>query len=188
MQHWALAGNGATEQMCFDDEAGRAVPARGVTTTFRLPLKTFDQPPPITPATTPDRGGPFSLRERIILTYRYHGPWSIVYRLLTYVLRFTPLRHRVRRGLIARRDRTAINWYRRNGRPVTIVIPSYKDAEDVGHAGREICDGRPTGARVRIVVSDDASGPEHVAALRRIGGIEVIEAREWWLFGEREPR
>jgi GT2 family glycosyltransferase len=116
----------------------------------------------------------FPLHERIYLTYRYHGWRSIVYRLLTYPLRFTPLRNRVRQGLRAGRDRTAIRWYKRNGRPVTIVIPSYRDADEVAKLVASL--HRTTDAKlVSIVVADDASGPEHVAALRAIGGIRVIE-------------
>jgi GT2 family glycosyltransferase len=116
----------------------------------------------------------FPLHERIYLTYRYHGWRSIVYRLLTYPLRFTPLRNRVRRGLRAGRDRTAIRWYKRNGRPVTIVIPSYRDADEVAKLVASL--HRTTDAKlVSIVVADDASGPEHVAALRAIDGIRVIE-------------
>ena len=116
----------------------------------------------------------FPLHERIYLTYRYHGWRSIVYRLLTYPLRFTPLRNRVRQGLRAGRDRTAIRWYKRNGRPVTIVIPSYRDADEVAKLVASL--HRTTDAKlVSIVVADDASGPEHVAALRAIDGIRVIE-------------
>lgn len=46
----------------------------------------------------------FSLRERILLTLRYHGAASVAYRLLTFPLRFTPLEARVRRGTFARRS------------------------------------------------------------------------------------
>ena len=66
----------------------------------------------------------------------------------------------------------ARRWYRRHGRPVTIVIPSFRDAALVTQLVAKI---RQTTARdqVRIIVADDASGPEHVAALRAIEGIEV---------------
>ena len=138
-----------------------------------IPSVNSDDPKPLTPPTTPEDVPRFSLRERIALTYRYHGPCSIVYRLLTYVLRFTPLRHRVRRGLIARRDRTSINWYRRNGRPVTIVIPSYRDAGEVAKLVASL--RRTTDARLaRIVVADDASGPDHLSALGAIPDISVV--------------
>ena len=71
-------------------------------------------------------------------------------------------------------------WYREHGRPVTVVIPSYRDAGSVARLVKSI--RRTTDrSRVQIVVTDDASGPEHVAALRRINGIRVIESRrEHW--------
>ncbi|MFZ1994040.1 MAG: glycosyltransferase [Solirubrobacteraceae bacterium] len=133
-----------------------------------------EDPTPLTSPTRPEDGPSFTLRERIALTYRYHGGWSIAYRLLTYPLRFTPLRTRVRRGLGPRRDLAARNWYRRNARPVTIVIPSYRDAEHVARLVASL--RRTTDAKLaRIVVTDDASGPEHIAALRAISGITVVQ-------------
>src|SRR5207248_2516480 len=68
---------------------------------------------------------------------------------------------------------------------VTVVIPSYRDAERVaalvasirstaeGHLGAQAAR-----TRVRIVVADDASDAPHVEALRRIEGIELVEGRE----------
>jgi GT2 family glycosyltransferase len=114
------------------------------------------------------------LRRRIYLTYRYHGLGAVLYRAITFPLRFTPLGDRLllgRTGLGELAQATA--WYRRNGRPVSIVIPSYRDAE---HLARLVAAIRRTTqrARVRIIVADDASGPEHLAALRRLGGIELI--------------
>jgi GT2 family glycosyltransferase len=117
----------------------------------------------------------FTLRQRIALTYEYHGGWSLVLRLVTFPLRFTPLKRFLdRRPSTGRARRIAARrWYRELGRPVTIVIPSYKDAEDVATLVASL--RRTTDSeRVRIIVSDDASGPEHLAALRRISGIDVI--------------
>ncbi|HWF55803.1 MAG TPA: glycosyltransferase [Solirubrobacteraceae bacterium] len=124
--------------------------------------------------TPPER--PYGLRERIELTYRHHGGWSLAFRALTFPLRLTPLRRYLRGG--RRRSSTraiAIRWYKRQGRPVTVVIPSYRDAQEVAALVHSI---RATTRRelVRIVVSDDASGPEHVAALRAIDGIEVLSS------------
>jgi GT2 family glycosyltransferase len=133
-------------------------------------------PEPVTPAVAPELSPKFTLGQRIALTYRYHGPKSIAYRLLTYPLRYTPLRDRVRHGLIARRDRAAGRWYKTFGRPVTIVIPSYRDADEVAALVASL--RRTTDAdRVSIVVADDASGPEHVAAMRAIAGIRVVEGK-----------
>ena len=123
--------------------------------------------------------GPFArLRRRIYLTYKYHGVWSVILRLITFPLRFTPLERFARFGRRPKSHRAAARaWYREHGRPVTIVIPSYHDAEIVG---RLVVSIRKTTdrARVDIIVSDDGSGSEHVDALHRIAGIRVIEGRE----------
>ncbi|MGI8506457.1 MAG: glycosyltransferase family 2 protein, partial [Solirubrobacteraceae bacterium] len=121
-------------------------------------------------------GRRFGLRERLWLTYEHHGFRALVYRLLTFPLRFTPLKRHLR--LAPRSDGgrvAAIRWYRKRGRPVTIVIASYRDSEQVATLVASL---RRTTKRslTRILVADDASGPEHVQALRRIDGIEVIAA------------
>ena len=113
---------------------------------------------------------------RVVLTWKYHGPWSLAFRMLTFPLRATPLRSRLRVDRLG--DEILIRarrWYRRNGRPVTVVIPSYRDLECVRALVRSIRRTTPR-SRVRIIVSDDCSGPTHVAALHRIRGIEVIES------------
>ena len=125
-------------------------------------------------ALTPQPARPHTLRERIVLTYRYHGPWSLLLRAGTFPLRYTPLRRWVDPNFRPRPEpAAALRWYKREGRPVTIVIPSYRDAEEVGNLVASI---RETTRRdrVRIVVSDDASGPEHLAALRAIPEIQVV--------------
>jgi GT2 family glycosyltransferase/glycosyltransferase involved in cell wall biosynthesis len=129
--------------------------------------------PPTQPP-TPEPLRRFSLRERLVLTYRNHGGRSLAYRLIMFPLRFTPLRDRARHRRGARPDGVARGWYRREGRPVTIVIPSYRDAARVKQLVKSI---RATSdpSRVRIVVTDDASGPEHVAKLRQIQGVTIIE-------------
>jgi GT2 family glycosyltransferase/glycosyltransferase involved in cell wall biosynthesis len=136
-----------------------------------------DAPPPVTQVVpgTPPR---LSLRERIVLTYRYQGRRVLVQRLLTYPLRYTPLRHRFQIAPShSRGAEVAARWYRANGRPVTIVIPSYKDLEAVSALVRSL---RATTEhdRVRIVIADDASGPDHVAGLRALDRIEVIAGEE----------
>jgi GT2 family glycosyltransferase len=135
----------------------------------------MDNDPHAASAVDGRRHGQFAnLRRRIALTYRYHGPASLAYRGLTFPLRFTPLRRYLKLGRGARsRSAAALAWYRKNGRPVTIVIPSYRDAELVAQLVEGI--RRTTRARrVRIVVADDASGPDHLLALSQIAGIEVI--------------
>jgi GT2 family glycosyltransferase/glycosyltransferase involved in cell wall biosynthesis len=117
-----------------------------------------------------------SLLRRIYLTYQYRGLRTVVYRVFTFPLRFTPLSPRLRLEPGRRNERaTMIRWYRKHGRPVTIVVPSFRDADRVTALVASI---RRTTSRklVAIVVSDDGSGPEHVAALRRIPGIVVVDS------------
>jgi GT2 family glycosyltransferase len=122
------------------------------------------------------RGRLANLPRRIYLTYKYRGISSVVYQTLIFPLRLTPLDRFLRLGPGARRgSMPARLWYRRHGRPVTIVIPSFKDARMVTQLVAKIRQTTPNDL-VRIVVTDDASGPEHVAALRRIEGIEVLTA------------
>jgi GT2 family glycosyltransferase len=135
------------------------------------------EPSQVTTPIGPEEGPRYTLRERIVLTYRHHGLGSMLYRIISFPLRFTPLEMRLRRRLQgSRRDqavRTARNWYRREGRPVTIVIPSYRDAAEVATLVASL--RRTTDARlVQIIVADDASGPEHIEALHRIPGIRVV--------------
>jgi GT2 family glycosyltransferase len=120
------------------------------------------------------RRGVRGLARRIVLTYRYQGLGSLIYRLLTFPLRFTPIRPLLRLEPRARHDRsTMLDWYREEGRPVTIVVPSYRDSTRIATLVRSIRETtEPT--RVRIIVADDASGPEHLSALRKIDGIEVV--------------
>ena len=85
--------------------------------------------------------GAFSnLRRRIYLTYTHFGLRTILFRLITFPLRFTPLERRLRLRTHARDQevRRAVSWYREHGRPVDIVIPSYRDAEHVRTLVRSI--------------------------------------------------
>ena len=122
------------------------------------------------------------LQRRIYLTYRYRGLRTVLYRVLTFPLRLTPLKPYLQLEHRVRLDRSvALRWYRARGRPVTIVIPSYRDAELVAPLVRSIRRTTRTawgllGPRepVRIVIADDASGPEHLAALRQLKGVEIV--------------
>ena len=139
------------------------------------------------PGPTPDERAPrpderlapadfhrYGLRERVRLTYRYHGPRALLLRAITFPLRFTPLRSLVDPK---RRRRTtpaeAIRWYQAEGRPVSVVIPSYRDLDELRTLVASIRRTTRTGM-VRIIVADDASGPEHVAQLRTLDGVEVV--------------
>ncbi|HEY5286849.1 MAG TPA: glycosyltransferase [Solirubrobacteraceae bacterium] len=120
--------------------------------------------------------GPLAgLRRRIYLTYRYLGWRTLLFRIVTLPLRLTPLRHRLNLRSRTGEDsyRRALAWYREHGRPVCIVIPSYRDAEHVARLVASIQKTVPAGL-ARIIVADDASGAEHVAALQAIDGIEVL--------------
>ena len=123
----------------------------------------------------PPRGPLAKLWRRIVLTWQYHGPWSVAVRIVTFPLRYTPMRDRL--GVPRLIDPTsyqAQRWYRANGEPVVVVIPSYRDADSVRALVRSIRETTPA-EHVRIIVADDASGPEHLAALRAIEGIEIVE-------------
>jgi GT2 family glycosyltransferase len=120
-----------------------------------------------------------TLRRRIELTYRYLGLRTLLFRVATFPLRFTPLKRylRLRTHLRDHELRRAVAWYRREGRPVDIVIPSWRDAERVAVLVASI--GKTVPRRMaRVIVADDASGPEHTARLRAIPGVEVIEGEE----------
>jgi GT2 family glycosyltransferase len=151
-----------------------------------------DQDPkaPRPPLATPERiarssleGGPrgqFSdVRRRAALTVRYLGWRTLLFRVLTFPLRFTPLRHRLRLRTEPNAEaiRRALGWYRVNGRPVDIVIPSFRDADHVATLAASIARTVPKGM-ARVIVAEDAGGPEHLARLLAIKGIEVIAGEE----------
>jgi GT2 family glycosyltransferase len=115
------------------------------------------------------------LPQRAWLTLNYYGPREFLLRVLTFPLRLTPWGPRY--GLVPRMSRGAAGaarWYRKHGRPVAVVIPTYGDPSLVIDAVRSLratTDKR----RVRIIVTDDGSAPEHVARLRAVEGIELVE-------------
>ncbi|HWG08554.1 MAG TPA: glycosyltransferase [Solirubrobacteraceae bacterium] len=126
------------------------------------------------------RQGPFSnLRRRIYLTYRHFGLRTILFRLITFPLRFTPLQKRMRLRTHARDQevRRARSWYEEHGRAVDVVIPSYRDAEHVRALVRSI-ERTVRKGMARVIVADDCSGEQHLAALRAIDGIDVLVESE----------
>jgi GT2 family glycosyltransferase len=131
------------------------------------------------PALDGRRRGRFAkLPRRIYLTYKYRGISSVLFKSLVFPLRLTPLDRVLRLGPGPGSEAVAVRrWYKRQGRPVTIVIPSYRDAKLVAQLVAKI---RQTTDRdrVRIVVADDASGQDHLAALGLIGGIELVPGEE----------
>ena len=70
----------------------------------------------------------------------------------------------LRRGCRAWADQPAVRgWYRREGRPVTIVMPTYGDPSTTIDAVTRLRRTLKRG-RTRIVVVDDGSEPEHQSA------------------------
>ncbi|HEX8104372.1 MAG TPA: glycosyltransferase [Solirubrobacteraceae bacterium] len=128
------------------------------------------------PPHPPSPGGKLAdYKRRFALTLRYHGPKEVAIRLLTYPLRPTPLGAKLgygsRYGPV---EAAARRWYRRRGRRVCVVIPTYGDPSLAAQAVASI---RRTTRRamVRVVVVDDASpSPEHARAVRAIEGAEVV--------------
>ena len=123
----------------------------------------------------PDRQGPLAnLPRRALLTLRHHGWREFILRVVTFPLRPTPLGRRLGYGARFGPDQArARGWYRSDGRPVTVVIPTYGDPAPVEAAVagvRRTTDRR----RVRILVVDDASAPHHQARLQRLTGAEVL--------------
>jgi len=150
------------------------------------PHETNSKPPIATPEAIASRAldgefkGPLAgLRRRIYLTIHYLGWRTLLFRIVTFPLRFTPLKRRLRLRSSSSEDayRRAVAWYREHGEPVDIVIPSYRDAELVAALVKSIRATVPEGL-AGIIVADDASGAENVAALHAIEGIEVVEGEE----------
>ncbi len=80
-----------------------------------------------------------TLRRRIHLTYRYLGWRTLLFRVLTLPLRFTPLRRYLkpaRRG-IDNDYRRAVAWYREHGEPVDDRDPELPRRRARGEAGGE---------------------------------------------------
>jgi GT2 family glycosyltransferase len=125
------------------------------------------------------RGPVTSIWRRIVLTIQYHGWRTLLFRIVTFPLRFTPLRHRLALRSASSHDDypRAQAWYRRMGQPVSVVIPSYRDADHVRTLVASIQRTVPPGM-ARIIVADDASGEEHLAALREIPGIEIVAGEQ----------
>jgi glycosyltransferase involved in cell wall biosynthesis len=118
------------------------------------------------------------LPRRAYLTLKYNGGREFWFRVLTFPLRLTPFGHRL--GLAPRMSdpsAPARRWYRQHARPVAVVIPTYGPVDVVAQAVRSV---RKTTdrARVRIIVADDGSAPEHQAALRGLEGVELVLGEE----------
>ena len=114
-----------------------------------------------------------NLPQRVYLTVKHHGWRELGYRLVTFPLRFVGLDRGVLVRLAERAEARRIRaWYAREGRPVTIVIPTF-GPPDVTLRAVEQLKRTVDPARVRIVVVDDGSAPEHQARLRALTGVEL---------------
>jgi GT2 family glycosyltransferase/glycosyltransferase involved in cell wall biosynthesis len=114
------------------------------------------------------------LPRRALLTWRHQGPKETLIRVALFPLRLTPLAPRL--GLAARHSDPAagaMRWYRKHGRKVAIVIPTY-GPPDLALAAVKSIRATTRKHRVRIVVADDGSAPEHVARLGAEPGVELI--------------
>jgi GT2 family glycosyltransferase/glycosyltransferase involved in cell wall biosynthesis len=115
-----------------------------------------------------------NLPRRAVLTVRHHGWRELLTRVATFPVRLTPWGARVGQER-ATRWAIARHWYRKEGRPVAIVIPHYGDPELTLQCVASI-KGTTKAGRVRIIVSDDGSAAEHVARLRTTDGVELVES------------
>jgi GT2 family glycosyltransferase len=115
-----------------------------------------------------------NLPKRALLTIQYHGWREFLMRVATFPLRLTPLGPRLAAAR-ATNWAKAREWYRGQGKPVAIVIPTYGDTTVTENCVASI-KGTTRADRVRIILSDDGSAPEHVAKLRAIEGVELIES------------
>ena len=114
------------------------------------------------------------------LTLKYHGLRELLFRLVTFPLRPTPLGRRLGQDQRHRRAQHAMarRWYRRHWRPVTVVIPTYGDPTLTLAAVRSV--RRTTNPRrTNVVVVDDGS-PEagHHAALQSVQDAQVEMRKE----------
>jgi GT2 family glycosyltransferase/glycosyltransferase involved in cell wall biosynthesis len=116
------------------------------------------------------------LPKRAWLTLKYQGPLEVLIRIVTFPIRLTPWGPRLgygkgRRHLYAELRR----WYRRRGRPVAVVIPTYGDPtltiETVKSVQKTV-----DRDKVRIIVCDDGTPEEQLVPLRELKGIELIES------------
>jgi GT2 family glycosyltransferase len=115
------------------------------------------------------------LPRRAYLTAKHHGFGELVVRLFTSPLRLVGLEHgvRARMSLLAH-GRQVRAWYRRDGRHVTIVIPTYGDPATTIDVVRRLTRILAHDA-TRIVVVDDGSEPRHQERLAEIADQVQLE-------------
>jgi glycosyltransferase involved in cell wall biosynthesis len=115
-----------------------------------------------------------NLPRRIRLTLEYEGIRGFMRKSLRFLVRLTPLRRFLPEdSVLLHEQRRAGSWYRKHGRRVTIVIPSFGDPAPTFQAVESV--RRTTRrARVKVVVVDDGSSAEIQARLTEgLKGIDV---------------
>src|SRR3954452_19897919 len=118
------------------------------------------------------------LPKRMYLTLKYHGWRTVLFRIVTFPLRLTPLGPKLGLGKGRRQLYAGLrNWYRRSGRPVAVVIPTYGDPtvtiETIKSVQKTV-----DRDKVRIIVCDDGTPEEQLVPLREVKGIELVEGEE----------
>jgi glycosyltransferase involved in cell wall biosynthesis len=106
------------------------------------------------------------LPRRAYLTVQEHGWTELLLRLVTAPLRLVGLERGVRRRLAEfARYRRIRSWYRKQGRPVTIAIPTYGDPSTTVTCVRKVL-ATVDRSRTRVVVVDDGSPADMQERLR----------------------
>jgi GT2 family glycosyltransferase len=121
-----------------------------------------------------------NLVRRGYLTIRHHGWRTFLFRLVTFPLRLTRFERELHKVYEERAElRKALRRYRVRGRPVTIVMPTYGPPAVTIKAAKRVW-RTVDRSRVRIVVVDDASPPEHQETLRSALGdhVEVVLCKQ----------
>ena len=118
------------------------------------------------------------LARRAYLTVKHEGWRELVIRLLTSPLRLVGLERGVRTRLAAQATSRRVRaWYRRDGRPVTIIMPTYGDPATTIDAATRLRRTLEPGAAL-IVVVDDGSDPVHQERLKELEHVELVLAPE----------
>jgi GT2 family glycosyltransferase len=113
------------------------------------------------------------LPRRAYLTVKHEGWRELVIRLLTSPLRVVGLERAVRTRLAAQATRRRVRaWYRREGRPVTIIMPTYGDPATTIDSVNRLRRTLEPGAAV-VVVVDDGSDPVHQERLKELEHVEL---------------
>jgi len=113
------------------------------------------------------------LPRRAYLTVKYEGWNELLLRVATSPLRLIGVERGVRDRIATWAQNLRVQgWYRREGRHVTIIMPTYGDPsttlDAVARLGRTL---RPGAARILVV--DDGSEPRHQDSLQQLTGTGI---------------